>query len=193
VRTNCEGVGVDGSAGRLSLVVMLTQSILLTAVLASPPTSTPTDVAPPDFSERLHSVDVTVSDSDVVIDALDRAGEPIGSLALWVDAAGTTWIAVDFSDGGALFGIEPGSDEVRRESTLAPEVAGLRLEAMLAHLDGAVEDTSWGECGWKAAVAGIGCATARPFMCVVGSIKAACACLPKLVQEFEDQECPYDL
>jgi hypothetical protein len=183
---------VDGSAGRLSLVGMLTQSILLTAVLGSPPTSPP-DVAAPDFADRLASVDVTISDSDVVIDALDGAGEPIGSLALWVDAAGTTWIAVDFSDGGALFGIEPGSDEVRRESTLAPEVAGLRLEAMLAHLDGAVEDTSWGECGWKAAVAGIGCATARPFMCVVGSIKAACACLPKLVQEFEDQECPYDL
>jgi hypothetical protein len=168
---------------------VLQQTILLTA----PPGQPPTSVAPPDFADQLEHVDVTVSDTDVVVEALDARGDPIGMLALWVDDAGTTWIAVDFADGSGLFGTKPDGEIVRRESNLNPEAAALRVDAMLEHLDGAVEDNSWGECGWKAAQAGGACFFARPFACVFGSIRAACACVPKLVQEFEGYECPWGL
>jgi hypothetical protein len=172
---------------------MLHGSSLLTSLLSTVPGSTPPNVAPPDFADQIEQVDVTVSDTDVVIDALDASGDPIGSLALWVDENGTTKIAADFADGYALFGIDPSSGNVRRESTIGSEVVAERIEVMLAHLDETAESNSWGECGWKAAVAGFGCATARPFLCVGGGIKAACACIPKLVEEFEDYECPWDL
>jgi hypothetical protein len=153
--------------------------------------------APPDFSEQFDHADVTVSDVDAQIIAYDQEDQPIGSLALWVDSTGVTWLAADFADGYSLLGISPERGEVHRDQSLPGSVLAERAEMLMAYFEPAqpagMEDNSWGECGWKAAAAGAACYFARPFACVGGAIKAGCACVPKLVKEFEKYECPWGL
>jgi hypothetical protein len=111
-----------------------------------------------------------------------------------MDASGVTWLAADFADGYSLIGISPDRGEVHRDENLPRVALAERANILMNYFDpAAMEDHSWGECGWKAAAAGAACYLARPFACVGGAIKAGCACIPKLVTEFENYECPWGL
>lgn len=173
---------------------MLTESILLTTLLLTPP---PTDVAPPDFADQLDSVDVTVSDSDVVVLAFDSDGEAIGSLALWVDGDGRTWITADYSDGSAVLIIDPFTESVTREGDLPDDVLAERADAILIAAEDpaqpAAKKHKWSTCAGKTVLAGFGCWVGGPLGCVYGAVKASCACVPKLVKEFDPYECPWGL
>lgn len=52
------------------------------------------------------------------------------------------------------------------------------------------EEGGWLECGLGVAATAAACAAAQPWLCIGGSIATACSCLPKLIEEFEDLECP---
>jgi hypothetical protein len=173
---------------------MLLTTIFTTLSLSGVPA--PGDIAP-DFSEQLDYVDVIVSDADAMVVAYDHNGAVIGSFGLWVDDDGITWLAADFADGYALIGVSPEFEkEVYREEELPAGQLAERAELLLMYLDDPAQPAakhSWGECGWKAVAAGVACGTARPIACVWGGIKASCACVPKLVKEFEQYECPWDL
>jgi hypothetical protein len=178
---------------------MIPQTILLTLTLGSPST-TPTDVAPPDFAERLNSVDVTMSDGDAHLVALDSDGAVIGTLSIWIDELGTTWIAGDYDDGYLLISVDPITADVTREGDLDESVAAERLEALIVFLGdqkptlpkGEKEKPkqSWAKCFIAAGGAAWGCYRLNPWKCVGGSAAAACACLPKTVKEFEGYKCP---
>ncbi|HVI03670.1 MAG TPA: hypothetical protein VM869_33485 [Enhygromyxa sp.] len=173
---------------------MLHQSILLTLLL-----SAPTDIAALEFTDQCDSVTVTVSDTDAVLVAFDDTGAAIGSLALWVDDAGTTWIAADYADGYAVLSIDPFTETVTREGDLPAEVLAERAELMLAYVDDSAEPQakkgkdksqhSWGKCAFNVAV-GTGFCAAAKIGCVWWGVKAACACVPKVVKEFDPYKCP---
>lgn len=153
--------------------------------------------APPDFSTRFEYADVTVSDTEVLIMAFDDADQQIGSIALWVDTAGVTWLAADYADGYSLIGVAPERGIVHRDQSLPASVLAERAEELMIYLDPSQpaerKRHTWGECGWKTVAAGAACYLARPLACVGGAIKAGCACVPKLVKEFETHECPWGL
>jgi len=171
---------------------MLTTTTTLALIFSSPPT------APPDrFDAQLDHVDVTVSDGDALLVAFDSDGETIGSLALWVDDAGITWIAADYDDGYAVLSIDPFTEAVILEGDLPAAELADRADAVLAALADparpAAKKHSWIECGGKTVLAGIACWTGGPIGCVFGAVKASCACVPKLIKEFEPYECPWGL
>lgn len=64
-----------------------------------------------------------------------------------------------------------------------------RAEAMLIVLegDGPLSKKDKGKHTWKRCAVN---AIAKPFGCVGGAIKTACACVPKIVKEFEGYKCP---
>jgi len=184
---------------------MINQSILL-ALLLSPPPSSPHEIDAPDFADQLDHVDVTVSDDDAVVVAFDEAGEAIASLSIWVDARGVTWLATDYADGYSLVSVDPITDEVTREGDLDDAVLADRYEALLDYLDdpaapwekkgkdkGAKPNHTWKKCAFYAVKGGVACALVSPFGCVWGGVKMACACVPKVVKEFEEYSCPLGL
>ena len=159
----------------------------------------PDDIAAPihDFPEQLDQVDIAVADDNALIVAYDHDGAMIGSFGLWIDEDGITWLRADFADGYALIGVSPELGEVYREQQLPADVLAERAELLLVALDDpgqpAAKKRSWGECAWKTVAAGAACWTVRPIACGFGAIKAGCACVPKLIKEFEPYECPWGL
>lgn len=107
-----------------------------------------------------------------------------------------TWLAADYADGYLLVGVDPGrSVIVHSEQSLPASVLEHRASVIeeLANQAHSAGDHSWGECAWKAAGTVGACAMARPFGCVFGAVKSACACVPMIVREFKEYECPWDL
>jgi hypothetical protein len=93
--------------------------------------------------------------------------------------------------------VSPERGEIHREEQLPAEVLAERAELLLVHLDDpaqpAAKKHTWGECAWKTVAAGAACWTVRPIACGWGAIKASCACVPKLIKEYETYECPWGL
>jgi hypothetical protein len=164
---------------------MFIQSILLTAVLASPPTSPP-DVAAPDFAERLASVDVTASGDDVQLVAFDRGGEPIATIAVWVDDAGAYHLESDFDDGYSSTIVVNGGERTTGTLSSAAMKDRAELIADVAAADMPQEGRK-ARCAARVALAGALCAplaaavnplalAAGSVTCPYGIIQAWCAC-----------------
>jgi hypothetical protein len=182
---------VDGSAGRLSLVGMLTQSILLTAVLASPPTSPPTDVAPPDFSPTRAEVSFDATDTMEIL-VFDHRGAMVGALLATATADNVT-IDASFRDGYASFAVtlDDTSPPNPIDSDLPPDDAVGRVSEMLAiaapHVV-EVQEASRRECMWIFAGIAGGCGLAAALTptgipgaiaawdCMMGFGAGLCAC-----------------
>lgn len=168
------------------------------------PRHAPKDLQVPfEFAERLASVDVTVSDEDAVVTAYDSAGESIGSLAMWVDAGRLVWIAADFPDGYMLTSVDPITEAVVLEGNLSNAVFAERAELLVVYLADPAEPQeakggkekpkhSWLKCGGYVAVAAFKChkLPLNPVGCIGSAGTAACACIPKVIKEFEGYKCP---
>jgi hypothetical protein len=174
---------------------MLHLSLLSVILLSSP-----SDIVSADFADQLDHVDVTVSDSDAMVFAYDETGGTIGSIAVWVDDTGTTWLAADYSDGYALVSVNPISREITSEGDLSEDVIAERAELIALHFEESTADKpgkekpkpnhTWTKCAFYAAVTVARCIPPNPFGCIAGSIKTACSCVPKLIKEYEGYKCP---
>jgi len=155
------------------------------------------------FEFEVASVDVTVSDADAVVTAYDDAGESVGTLAFWVDDAGLAWIVADFPDGYSLTRMDLVTEAVEIEGNLPADLVTERVEQLSIYLDDPAEPQakgggkekpkhSWLECGGYVAIAGFTChkLPLNPLGCIGSAGKAACACIPKVVKEFEVYKCP---
>jgi hypothetical protein len=71
-----------------------------------------------------------------------------------------------------------------------------KVEAQLAELneafdvDAETQQAGWLDCGLEAVGAAGACIAVVPSWCIIGTIAAACTCLPELVDEFEEYDCP---
>lgn len=133
-------------------------------------------------------VEVVESADSTHVLAFDPDGEVAAEVVVWA-VEGEIRLDALFPDGLYLSVVTDG-ESVTIESDDAAEVAE-RMGALLDHLGQTEQEgEEWGDCAGHAAHAAVGCALARPFMCVVGSVIAACECLPLLVDEFEGYSCP---
>jgi hypothetical protein len=168
---------------------------LVTLTLSGPP-GTP----PPDFTDALEYAEVTISDDDVLIEAFDADDEPLGSISMWIDERGTTWLASDYADGYALVGVDPaGQATVYRESTLPADVLATRAETIVDTIQTApLERAEWFLCAVAVGTATGMCAGAAAtggllFVgCAAGAAGATCACISAWAERKGKRKCLED-
>jgi hypothetical protein len=163
---------------------MLTPAVISTVLALAPPT----DLAPPDFSVQLDSVEFIDGGEDVQLVAYDAGGEVIGSIAFWASEDGAVWVVSDYADGYTVVAISPAGD-VRTESTLSPDVTAARAIVIGERIDPDSVQEGKGACALSAAGTVISCAAAS-WWCPFTAISTACNCLPLIVKEWEGKKCP---
>jgi hypothetical protein len=155
---------------------------ILSWALAGAPAST-TDSAPPRAT-----VEVERTDDTVQITERDLHGEVSAELFMWTDRDGRLRFDATWPDGLYLSVINDGEDATIDTADRA-EVA-TRLELLDAAIQSASTGKGWVGCVFGVAATAAACAAVHPFWCVGGGLVAACECLPLVVKEFEDIECP---
>lgn len=95
--------------------------------------------------------------------------------------------------------INPLTEEITREGNLPDEVLVARAELLSVYIGDPADPQSkkgkdkskhsWGKCAFNVAVGAGFCAAAK-IGCVWWGVKAACACVPKVVKEFDPYKCP---
>lgn len=119
--------------------------------------------------------------------ALDSSGAAIGLISVWV-GSGVIHVDADYDDG--YLHVELDGDRPIIDSNLDPDVARERALLLGAMLEPGLVPYGWGACAFAATGTIIAAATANPWV-IGGAIASACSCLPVMVEEFEDLECPH--
>lgn len=146
----------------------------------------PTRAAPPDVAR----VDITTAEPCAHVVAFDSAGDFAGSILLCADEAGRVILDADFADDLYLAMRYDDDGYPTIESNDAPAAAE-RIGLVLGKIDPGVQ----GDDGWVPCAAGV-VGTVASIVAVqfwltgINSYVMACECLPLLVEEFEDIECP---
>jgi hypothetical protein len=163
--------------------------VLLAALLASPADES----INPNAYDYAQVVEAHRSEQDVEIHVLDSEGKIEAVLVITIAETGTgaqIRLEADFADGLYMSSSATPNSEPQIESNNAAVVEE-RLTAILdLQKDPDSTQSSIGGCGWAAVGAAAGCIAVQFIFCTIGSIVAACECLPELVDEFEDIECP---
>lgn len=146
---------------------------------------------PPTPPTKIDHVTVEQSSDAAHVLAYDSDGQVAGEVILSHEIGGDETVALHidaiFPDGAYMFAVvtDDGEQTVETEGNAAAQIAEIQA-VLVAHQ----ENASWFDCALAAALAAEGCITVNPFACVGGGIAAACLCLPEIVDEFEDMECP---
>jgi hypothetical protein len=153
-------------------------STLLSWVLSSAPVSQP----PPSFDVADVAFDQTADTAQVT--ALDSDGEVVAEIVFWADSVGQPMIAANFSDG--LYMLASIDGDVSSVDTDDGATVHARLLTIQAAMPAA---GSWLHCGLHVLAGAAACAVAS-VPCPIDAVLVACACLPKIVKEWEGKECP---
>jgi hypothetical protein len=103
---------------------------------------------------------------------------------------GAPLLSVTLPDGSYMF------TQVHGDDVTIDTDDRTKVEAQLAELgeamdvDAETETAGWLDCGLEAVGAAGACIAVVPHWCIIGTIAAACTCLPEIVDEFEDYDCP---
>lgn len=145
--------------------------------------------APRALGDQLNHTELTGGANDMQLVAYDHAGDVLGSIALWTDPDGTTWIVSDYGDGFSQVMITP-DGEVSTEATLPSEVIAARAELIIDTIQNQSEPQE-GKVSCALSLAGtvVSCAAASWF-CPVTAISTACNCMPLVVKEWKGKKCP---
>jgi hypothetical protein len=164
-------------------------AVMLAALLASPGV----DDINPDAHDYARVVEAHRSAQDVEIHVLDSEGELAAVLVVTIaetETGAQIRLEADFGDGLYMSSSATPGGEPLIESNNAT-VVEQRLAAILdLQPDSGGTESSPAGCAWAAVGAAAGCIAVQFIFCTIGSIVAACECLPELVDEFEDIECP---
>jgi hypothetical protein len=166
---------------------VITPTIMSTVLALAPPT----DLAPPDFSAHLDSVEFIDGGEDIQLVARDANGEVIGSIALWVDERGRIHVLSDYPDGYAETVID--SESVLIDATLSPTAVMGRAAQFGERLYrdwGQDPQEGVGSCAFSV-VATAGSCVAATILCPISAIPLACNCVPLIVPEWTKKKCPY--
>lgn len=163
---------------------------MFTAILSTFLALNPTTIqAPDDFPLQLDYAEFIDGGDDVQMIAYDDSGAVIGSIALWVDADGTTWAVSDYADGFTVVMIDADGD-VQVDGTLAPALTAERADLLVSTLDPAEPAQGrWFKCAALTGVMVGTCATGSLIACPFSAMVAACECLPKLEPKWKHKSC----
>jgi hypothetical protein len=163
---------------------MSTITVIMASVLTlEPPNPTP-------IPTKIDHVTVEQSSDVAHVLAYDSDGQVAGEIILsheiGRDEMAELHIDAIFPDGAYMFAVvtDDGEQTVETEGNAAAQIA--EIQAVLVEHE---QTATWFDCGLAAALAAAGCIEINPFACGGGGIAAACLCLPKIVEEFEDMEC----
>ncbi len=154
---------------------MLTPAVFISAAMAATP---PTPIDHVTVEQSANSAQVLGYGDD---------GQVAIELSVWLVEDEPRVAATLPSGGYLIIGADGLIDSLDYETVTAQFV---ELSEALDVTAEVVEQASWLECGMAAAGAIGGYVGVRPFACVGGGILAACECLPLMVEEFEDMNCP---
>ena len=156
--------------------------ITMASMLTLAPNPNPTQIDHVTLEQSSDAAHVLAYDSDGQV-----AGEIILSYEIGADETAELHMDAIFPDGAYMFAVvtDDGEQTVETEGNATAQIAEIQA-ALLAN----EETASWFDCALAAALAAEGCIMVNPFACVGGGIAAACLCLPEIVDEFEDMECP---
>jgi hypothetical protein len=162
----------------------MTTTILALALAVAPsPTIQPRTAS---YDVERVTIDRTEPCADVT--ALDSDGHYAGAVTLCANDAGQVEIDADFTDD--LYLSVRYDDEGRPtvDSNGVPEAAE-RLRQIMGLVE-PVEGDGWGPCavGVVGTVAAL--AAVQAVLTVINTYAMACECLPLLVEEFEEFDCP---
>jgi hypothetical protein len=148
-----------------------------------------TEPVVPAATDPIIATEVVESDNAIELLGYDDSGEITGSIAVWVDSDGLTWIVPDYADGFAEITIDA-AGQVSAESNMPLEIVAERTDAMILSL-AAPTETAEGRvsCALSAAGSVVSCA-AGSWFCPVTAISTACNCLPLIVDGWEGKRCP---
>lgn len=110
-------------------------------------------------------------------------------VAIWL-SDGEPRLAVTMPDGSYLFAAVHDGDVTIDSNDFELIEAQLGELEQTMDLTATVEQAGWVDCGLEVVGTGLACAGVQAVLCVVGSIASACTCLPLVVEEFEDMDCP---
>lgn len=117
-------------------------------------------------------------------------GEVAAEIAVW-QVEGEPRLAVTLPDGSYLFASLRDGEAMIDTNDRDAIAAQLAEMSEVMDISAEIETTGWVDCGLEAVGAAGACAVVVAYFgCVVGTIAAACTCLPLLVEEFEDLDCP---
>lgn len=158
---------------------MFTHAVTLTATMGFQQiTPTPID-----------HVDVEQTDDSAYVIGYDADGEPAIELAIW-HAEGEPRLAAMLPSGAYLFvSLHEGEARIDGQDREAIAAQLAELDAVL-DIDADTTQAGWVDCAVGVGTAVGGCVAVTVLGCVGGSILAACACLPLVVEEFEPYDCP---
>lgn len=172
---------------------MYTTQVIIAALLAAPPEPQPLSTDPQNAYDYAQLVEAHRSGQDAEIHVLDSEGELEAVLVVTIadtETGAQIHLEADFGDGLYMLSrATPGSTPLVESNNAT--VVQERLAAILElQNDPDGTKSSPGGCAWAAVGAAAGCIAVQFFFCTIGSIVAACECLPEFVDEFEDIECP---
>jgi hypothetical protein len=160
---------------------MYTTTIALALALAP---STPTDYAPPPF--EVGRVALIRTDPCADIEAFDSAGHFAGSVTLCANEAGLVDVDADFVDGLYLvLRYDDAGNPVIDSNDATDAAERLRVIAGVA-----VPVDGWFPCALGVAGTVGAIIAVNAVGAVINTYAMACECLPLLVEEFEEIDCP---
>ncbi|MFO7564355.1 MAG: hypothetical protein R6X02_17035 [Enhygromyxa sp.] len=144
--------------------------------------------APASFSMGLDHTQIVDGAGDVQLIAHDHGGAVIGSITLWVESDGTTWVVSDYADGFSVAMIHP-DGHLRIDGSLAPTLVASRADSLVASLAG--DDSPGGriECARRVSAMVGSCGTGSLVACPRSALAAACECLPRSQPRWKDLDC----
>jgi hypothetical protein len=164
---------------------MTTTILALTLAVAPSPTIQPRTAS---YDVERVTIDRTEPCADVT--ALDSDGHYAGAVTLCANDAGQVEIDADFTDDLYLSVRYDNEGRPTIDSNGAPEAAE-RVTLVLGKIDPSVYgDDGWVPCAAAAGGTIISVIGVSFISTMVNSYVMACECLPLLVEEFEDLDCP---
>jgi hypothetical protein len=150
----------------------------LAAIIAlAPPAETTFDVSDIDLHRTDEAVQITTYDSD---------GEVSADIVLWVDD-GRVHFDANFADG--LYSLTMVDGDRAWVDSNDPAAVGLRGTVIRDFLRENEQD-GWVPCAAAAIGASLHCWNVLIAWCVADVYIMGCECLPELIEEFEEIECP---
>lgn len=142
----------------------------------------------PTATSPLSRAEVRFGDESTQVVAFDTEDRVAVEIVVWIGSDGYIRIAAAFSDDIHAMAVVNGKGEIIELDNDAPDLVAARIAAVVDLL-AQTEQAGWLPCAAHSSMAVLEFAHANP-LALASTVLAACSCLPLLVEEFEDIECP---
>lgn len=136
----------------------------------------------------LTRVEVHYGPRSTQILAFDAEDQVTAEIVVWIVDEGHIRIDANFPDDIHAMAVVNGHGEIIEIDNEARELVAPRINAIVDLL-AQTEQAGWFPCAFHGTMAVVELAGANPIG-IASAVLAACECLPLLVDEFEDIECP---